>query len=110
MAKNIVKAMEMQDVDVSTIGAGGWTAFNTAGLDGACFFLRFTNDSNTDVIISFDGVTDHEFIHSYTDISINFQTNSSPSNYVSKMPKGTVVYVRGVTGVGDIWLSGYYNG
>ena len=71
--------------------------------------LRITNESNTDVFISYDGVNEHEFLHADEKIEINFQTNSSPSGYVSKIKLGTVLYVSGVAGVGLVYLAGYYN-
>lgn len=109
MSKDKVKAIELQNVDTSTIGAGTWTAFNTAGLEDACFFLRITNNSNTNISISYDGAIAHEFIPLSKSVSVNFQTNSSPANYVSKIPKGTVLYVQGTAGVGLVYLAGYYN-
>jgi len=109
MGKDRVKAIELQTVDSADIAADTWTAFNTAGLDGACFFIKVNNDSTGGVYISYDGVTAHDFVHSYSDYSVNFQTNASPNNNVSKMPKGTIVYVQGTAGQGNIYLSGFYN-
>ena len=109
MAKNAAKPIELQGVDATTISAITWTPFNTAGLEGACFFLRFNNDTTSDIQISYDGVTAHDFIKSYTDFSVNFQTNASPNNGVCKVPKKTVIYVSGAVGTGNIYLSGFYN-
>jgi len=110
MAKDFVKAIEMQSIDTSTIGAGAWSAVNAAGTEGACFFIRITNDSNTDVSISYDGIDYHEFIASGDSIEVNFQANASPGNFVSLLRKGTVFYARGTAGVGLVYVSGYYNG
>lgn len=107
--KDYVVPIELQSVDTSGIAVDTWVPFNTAGLEGSCFMITFTNDSTVDVVLSYDGVTEHEFLTSYTDKTLYFQTNSSPSNYKSMIKKGTVIYVRGAAGQGDIYLSGYYN-
>lgn len=107
--KNSVKPIALQLVDSSTISAASWTAFDLGGIEGACFFIRFNNDSTKDVEISYDGITAHDFIHSYTDFSINFQSNSSPNNQVSKLAKGTKIYISGTAGTGNVYLSGFYN-
>jgi len=111
MAKDYVKAITMQNVDSTGIAIDTWTAFDTGGIEEACFFIRITNDSDTNVFISYDGINDHEYVQDGNRIDINIQTNSSPGNYVAKLRKGTVVYVRGTAGQsGLIYLSGYYNG
>ena len=114
MAKDRVKAIELQVVNSADIAIDTWVAFDTialdgVGLEGACFFIKINNDSSAGVYISYDGINVHDFVHSYSDYSVNFQTNSSPGNQVSKMSKGTIVYAQGVAGQGDIYLSGFYN-
>ena len=64
---------------------------------------------NTDVFISFDGVIDHMFISAGNTITEYYQIASTPNNNVSKLKKNTTVYVRGVAGVGLVYVSGYYN-
>lgn len=109
MGKNSVKPISMRIVDSTAISAATWTAFDLGGMEGACFFIRFNNDSTSDVQISYDGITAHDFIHSYTDFSVNFQANASPNNQVSKLAKGTIIYISGTVGAGNIYLSGFYN-
>jgi len=108
MAKDIIVPIEMQSIDVSTIGAG---AFSEVGnpLEGALSFIRITNDSNTDVIISYDGITDHEYVPGGERISTYFQANATGANEVSKLSNRTIVFIRGTAGVGDVYVSGYYN-
>ena len=110
MAKDYVKAITMQSVDSAGIGAGAYTAFDAGGIEQPCFFIRITNDSDTNIFVSYDGINDHEYVQDGNRIEINTQTNASPGNYVSKISKGTVVYVRGTAGTGIVYLSGYYNG
>jgi len=108
--KNSIIPLVISIVDVTEITAATWTAFDTDGLEGACFFLRITNDSDTDVIISYDGITGHEYVPKGKTIEVNFQTNSSPGNYVAKVKKGTVLYAQGTAGQsGYIYLAGYFH-
>ena len=106
---NRIKPLVLTTVDTSEISAITWIAFDDDGIEGACFFLRITNDSDTDVIITYNGADDHEFIAADSTIEVNFQTNSSPSGYVSKLKKGTVISVSGSAGTGLVYLAGYYN-
>jgi len=110
MTQNYIVPIPLGTIDVTTITAITWTAFDTGAIPGACFMLRITNDSDSDIFISYDGVGYHEYIASGDRIEINFQTNSSPSGYVSKVKKGTILYVQGEVGqTGNIYLAGYYN-
>ena len=110
MAKDYVKAIVMQDVDTASITAGSWLAFDVDGIEKPCFFIRITNDSNTDVFISYNGSDNNEYIPSGGKIEVNFQTNASPGNLVAKLSKRTAIYARGTAGTGLVYLSGYYNG
>ena len=110
MAKNWVYPLVLTSVDAAGIAIDTWTAFNAEGIEEAAFLLRITNDNNNDVYISYNGVDRHEYIEAGGSIDMNFQTNSSPAGYVSKVKKGTVLYVQGVASQGDtVYLSGYYN-
>jgi len=110
---NCVKPIVLRSVDSSTLAADTWDVITEAGagpkLEGSCFLIRITNDSNKDVILSFDGSNEHEVVLASGSLELNFQTNSSPSAQVSKLRKGTSVYARGVAGTGLIYLSGYFN-
>lgn len=108
MAKNLVKAIELIVYD----SAGLTTSFqplNPAGLDASCFYIRINNGSNRDITISYDGVTDHDFVDDTTEIELNFQQNASPNGYVALLAKGTIIYARAASaGTGNIYISGYY--
>jgi len=107
---DFIVPIEMQTVNTATIGAGAFTAVGNP-LEGSLAFIRITNASNTAVIISYDGATDHEYVEaSGGRIETYFQINAIPANYVSKLRKGTVLYVRGTAGIGLVYISGYYNG
>ena len=74
------------------------------------FFSIFDNQSDSNVLISWDGVSAHDFFAAGEHRPLNLQANNSPSGEVSKVKKWTKFYVQGVTGKGgNIYLSGYYN-
>jgi len=98
----------LQDVAFGAIAAG-YLAI------GAAFaqpmrILKFKNYSNQDILLSYDGVNDHEFMPAETGDVIDFSSNevSSESPMVSK---GTVIYIKhnGVAPTtGGFALSGYF--
>ena len=107
-ATNRIRAIPLTSFDAAELD-GTPTAINDpAGLDNACVLLRIINDSDVPVWISYDGVTDHDYVMSQSVSQIYFQTNSQPNNKVCKAPRGTKVYMSGNTGTGYIYLSGYY--
>ncbi len=109
MGKDFVVPIEMQIVDSGDIDGAHWEPIGVP-IEGACFLLRISNDTTKSIFISYDGVTDHDFLHSYTDMTINLQTNSSPANMVSKLKKGLIISFSGDAGTGNVYVSGFYNG
>jgi len=110
MVKNYVYPLVLTSVDAAGIAIDTWTAFDVDGIEEAVFLMRITNDNANDVYISYNGVDRHKFIGAGDSVDMNFQTNSSPSGDVSKVKKGTVLYVQGVASQGDtVYLAGYYN-
>ncbi len=105
--KNIIKAIPISVLDSAAVLAQ-YQPINPNGLPFPCTILRINNNSNQAIIISYDGVTDHEYVSSLQDLKIDAQANSQPNNQVSVFPKGLVVYIRGIAGMGTITLSGYY--
>lgn len=106
--KNAVKAVEMFFISSAIIESDEYTAINSGGLPSACFLLRIVNDSDQGVLVSYDGVTDHDFVPQDKTLQLPFQSNSQPNNNVALIPKGTVVYVKGTAGDGDIYVAAYY--
>lgn len=104
--KNIVQAIPLTNIASASLTAN-YKPINAGGLTASCFLIRFNSTSTTDVTISYDGVNDHEFLLHGNYFNIFAQTNSQPNNYVAQFPKGMVVYVKGVAGDGNIYLSGY---
>lgn len=104
---NKVLPITMTNIASSAV-TGSYQAINSTGFPFACFLIDITNASTTDVTISFDGTNDHEYVIHGTNKILNFQTNSQPNNNISKMAIGTVVYVKGTAGTGNIYVSGFY--
>ena len=81
---------------------------NTPGLAHSCFLLRITNESNKDVTISFDGVTDNDYIFSATANNIPAIYPIQPNTNSAQFPQGQQIWLKGTTGTGTIYVAGYY--
>lgn len=70
--------------------------------------FKFTNTTASDVLVSFDGVTDHEIVPASSFMLIDISSNRVwDAEYV--LSAQTQVYVNGTLGVsGSIYLSTYY--
>ncbi len=72
--------------------------------------LKFTNNSNVDVTISWDGTNDHEFLPADSFLLIDISANRQISN-IFGAAKGTQFYVNGASGIGNtgsFYISSYY--
>ena len=107
MAANKVLAIPMS-TKASAGVISGFTAINAAGLPQACFLLKVVNNSSMDVTVSYDGSTAQDYVPHGQSLIVNGQTNSQPSSWMANFAKGTVVYVSGTAGTGNIYLVGYY--
>jgi hypothetical protein len=105
--KNIVSAIPMTSINANTFN-GTYMVINAAGLPQACTLLRIMNKSNVDVLVSYDGVTDNDYVQANTTLEINPQLNAQPNNYHAAFPKSMPVYVNGAHGAGLVYLVGYY--
>lgn len=107
MVKNVVRAITLTSINSATL-TGSYQAINIDGLPFPCFYLRINNSSNTGVTISYNGVTDNDYVLATDKLDLKMQQNAQPPAGVANWPKGTTVYVKGTAGVGIIYLSGYY--
>ena len=107
MAQNSVKPLALSSILSSTVTAI-YTPLNGTGFSKAPFFIRINNASSVAIAISYDGITDHEFLAANSVFELSSQTNSQPNSGVALFPKNTIVYIKGTTGTGSIYLSGYY--
>jgi hypothetical protein len=107
MPVNYVSAIPMTSKNAAAL-TGGFDVVTT-GLPEACSILRIINDSNSDVIISYDGATNHDYLVGGTTLQIDAQANSQPNSDVSQFRKGQKVYVKGTAGIGFVYVVAYYN-
>lgn len=117
MSKNFVSAMPMAMLDAATLVGGIYTPINADVLTGnlrqtlisPCVILRIINDSNVEVIISFDGVTPHDLVGAGNTITLPFQSGSSPTNWKACLPNNLMIYAMAAgAGIGTILVGGYY--
>jgi len=106
-------------MNLASIGAGDITLvfkpINTERLPKYCYCLQITNDTTNPVIISYDGINPHEYIHTGGSISINSQTNNVLGNKKSFIQGSHVaaIYVRWpntkIPGpIGTVYMMGYH--
>jgi hypothetical protein len=107
MAQNKVKAVTRGFLDGTTL-SGTYQAINSTPFQAACFRIAIYNTTNAAVDISFDGTTDNDVVPATSFIVIDAQTNSQPNANTALFMNGLVVYVKGASGAGDIYVSGYY--
>lgn len=81
------------------IGAA-YAPINPLGLPYACYMLRITNASNAIITISYDGVTDHDWV-------LTANTEQLWIDDMTLYAKGLIVYAKGA-GAGSVYVSGYY--
>lgn len=106
--KDIVRLIPAESVNSNTLSTLNYTAINPNGLPYACFAVFITNASNQDVFVSTDGTDAYEYAINGTRVELIAQQNSGPNNQKSYFAKGTVFYVSGTAGSGDIVLTGMY--
>lgn len=106
--KNTINAAELFFIASNVVDTDEYQSINALGLPYASFLVRIINNSSEDVTVSYDGTTDHDFIPKGATLQLPLQTNSQPTSHVALMAKGTVIYVKGTAGTGDIYVAAYY--
>ncbi len=83
---------------------------NPNGFPGACSIVRIVNNSANPVILSFNGINEHDTVLANSVYQLDLQTNNSSTPGIAKFKKGTVVYIAGpVPAVaGNVSVSCYY--
>lgn len=111
MAHSKVLAISVESFDVVAITANFQLLSGASGIPESIFLIRIVNNSNIPVIISYDGVNNHDVIRAASELQIPFQSNNSPNGYIAHLAKFTKVYIKEVTaavGAGSVYLCGYY--
>ena len=93
MSKNSIVPMELASINGLSI-TNAWKPINVNGFEYPCIRLKIINLTYAAMLISYDGYYSHEFVDSRDELEIDFQKNASPSNDVSMLPSGTIVYVK----------------
>ena len=107
---NRVKAVRATAKDAATLDPVNYIVLKT--LEAPIFYMRIVNASNTPVEISYDktpnpGKIWHDYLMPEDKPGINFQANNEIPGHIANLAKGTVVYIRGTAGVGQIIFTGY---
>jgi hypothetical protein len=105
--RNILLPIPLTNIDSSTLTTS-YQAINSSGLPNPCNILRIINSSTTDVTISYDGINDHDYLVGGHEFTLNATTNGLPPELTATIQEGTVVYVKGTAGTGNVYLAGYY--
>ena len=97
---NSIRPVGLWTFDSASVGAA-FKAINVA-FGWPIYFLSIKNNSDKDIIVSFDGVNNHDFVAHGKSID----RGGGPADKCF-FNKGTIVYVNGTAGTGDIYLSIY---
>lgn len=103
--RNSVSAISLGAINANTFNGA---YMHIGDLPQACFMLRFINDTDEDVLVSYDGVTDNDVVIHQTTVQLDPQANSQPNNFICVFPKGMPIYVKGANGTGEFYVAGYY--
>lgn len=106
MARNRVGAIALGSINTATFTGAYQLLYN--GLPEACSLVRIINASNRDITISYDGVTDHDYLQDGDTAQYYFQANNQPRSHIALLAEGTRIYVKGTAGTGYIYCAGYY--
>lgn len=112
MPRNKVQALERVGLASGLLQVGVFTQIGFVtypnGYPNAPFLIRIINDSNNDVDISYDGVTNHDYLIAQQTLELTSQTNSPYNTNAALFPVGFKVYLAGAAGAGTIYLAAYY--
>ena len=107
-AKSSISAITLTSI-AGTALTTSYKPVNSTGLSRSCSIIRLSNNTSKDLTVSYDGITDHEFVKAGTILQISLQSNKEVSSGVCQLKKGTVIYVKSdAAGTGIAYLSGYY--
>lgn len=109
---NRVRVLEREGLASGFMNPAAYTQIGFAvaptGFPYACFLIRLVNNTNQDINISFDGVTDNDYLVAGQTMQLTSQTNSPYNIDCALFPIGTKVYAKGLAGNGTVYLTGYY--
>lgn len=100
-----IKPEDLRSINTATF-TGAYQAVS-APLAQPSRLIHFTNNSNTDVTISWDGVTDHDFIPKGSFLLLDVASDRQLTSELY-IQAGTRFYVKGAAGVGSFYIASYY--
>lgn len=106
MTANYVLPIPLQTFNTANLLAG-YQLMNPGGLTHPCYMIKFYNASGVAIYISWDGVTDHEYLPPESWFPIYAQSNAQKRD-AALFKTGTMFWVKGTAGAGILTLSGYY--
>jgi len=98
--------IELTSINAATFVIGAYKPINPLGFDEACKLVRIINRTKgTDIFISFDGTTDHDYLQYGQEMEINTIYYLGARSGIKRLTK---VFVRAAWGIGSVYLIGYY--
>jgi hypothetical protein len=109
MPINRIEAITLGTFDSANLTAN-FQPIYAGGLPHSLAYLRIINKSNVDIIISYDGITNNDYIVAGDTLTLPAQLISQPKSQVAQLPAGSLLSIKQATaaGVGIIYVSGYY--
>jgi hypothetical protein len=102
-----VKFEALRSINSATF-TGAYQAIGSATAHES-FLIKMVNISTVPVIVSVDGIIDHDICPAGSFWLYDEQANSSREGGL-KIPKGIQVYVKGAAGVGSVYVVVQYQG
>lgn len=96
----------LRTIDSATF-TGSYQALGTA-LTHAILLVKIQNNSTVGVTISWNGVTDHDFVPAGSFVLYDITANKPQASPGLFIGKGTLFYVKGAAGVGTVYLTALY--
>ncbi len=95
----------LKSIDSATF-TGSYQAVGTA-LTHSVRIIKFTNNSNVLVTLSWDGVNDHEALPAGSFLLLDVSANREMSQFF-EIANGTQFYAKGSAGTGLLYISSYF--
>lgn len=106
-AFNKLKPLPLMSFDVSTF-TGSYQIIGS-GLSQPVVLIKFINDSNRDVTISWDGSTDHDFLPANSVAVLDVNTNRQQVSNLANIAADTAFFVKGsAAGSGNFYIVSFY--
>jgi len=87
--------------------SGTYAAVGTA-ITYAARIVKITNNTDAGLDISWDGITDHDFLPATTSMVLDFGSNASQQGGYLEQPAGSRLYVKGSPSSGSVYLTVIY--